>query len=213
MAEQYFQHEGQCDWNRKRLNKLVSILGAGWFPNKRILEVGCGHGQIGMELAERYGSDVTFTDGRSLHIDRIREKGFPAFVMDQDLPWTIGGQFDLIIHFGVLYHLDNWKQDIRCALTYAPLVCLETEIWGTDYPHFEHKKYETDTYDQAVNRIGTVMSAQCFEDVLTGLGANFTRYDDEDLDSGTMRYSWKGKQTPEFTTGQRRFWMIRKDIV
>jgi SAM-dependent methyltransferase len=208
--ENYFNHGPQTDWNLKRLTKLVEVLGGEeWLRGKKVLDVGCGHGENGKALRTS-GADVTFTDGREVHIGFLKEEGLDAFVMDQDKEWTVEGQFDLIVHWGVLYHLNNWKQDVKCALDHAPLVCLETEIWDTDEPTFEHKRGESDHYDQALNGTGTVLSAKCFEEYLTSLGATFTRFDDEDLDSHSMVYSWKEGSRPGFVMGQRRFWLIER---
>jgi hypothetical protein len=206
---QFFHHEGQRDWNTKRLNKLYSILGKEWFTGKSVLEVGCGHGENGKSLME-LGAHVTFTDGRPVHVNFLLQSGFDAYVMDQDQPWTIEGDYDLVLHWGVLYHTNDWRRDVKDALDRAPLVCLETEIWGSDDPNFEHKRDENcSLYDQALNGIGTIMSARCFEDYVTSLGVEFERYDDPSLDSGTMRYSWDAG-TNGFIIGQRRFWMLRK---
>ena len=70
---------------------------------------------------------------------------------------------------------------------------------------------EIDNYDQALNRTGTIMSAQCLENYLTSLGATFTRYDDEDVDAKPWGdYSWKSKNDGGFHQGQRRFWMVKR---
>lgn len=209
VKENYFHHEPQFDWNKKRVNKLLSILGDGWIAGKKVLEVGCGHGENGKALIAA-GAQVLFTDGRELHLDFLKKEGLNTFLMDQDKEWTIEGQFDLIVHWGVLYHLDNWKQDVKCALDRADLLCLETEIFDTDDPTFEQKKGEIDHYDQALNRTGTVLSGKCFENYITSLGATFVRYDEEVLDSHAMVYSWKDGSRPGFTIGQRRFWMIER---
>jgi hypothetical protein len=157
------------------------------------------------------GAHVTFTDGRAVHVDFLQSLGLNAMVMDQDKEWTVPGQFDLIVHWGVLYHLDNWRQDLKCALEHTTMMCLETEIVDSDDPLCERKVGEIDNYDQAVNRVGTIMSAQCLENYLTSLGATFVRYDDEDLDAKPWGdYSWKSKNDGGFHQGQRRFWMVTR---
>lgn len=208
--EDFFHHDGQRDWNITRLNKLISILGKEWFEGKRVLEVGCGHGEIGKALME-LGAYVTFTDGRQQAVDFLWEEGFDAYVMDQDKPWTIHGDYDLIVHWGVLYHLDDWRQDLREALDRAPLICLETEIYDSVDPSFEQKMDEPiDRYDQALNGKGTIMTANCLQDYLLSIGATSVRYDDPGLDAGPMKYSWRDGSINGFSRGQRRFWIVRR---
>jgi hypothetical protein len=122
------------------------------------------------------------------------------------------GGFDLILHWGVLYHLDDWRRDLKDALDRTSLLCLETEIWDSPDPTFEHKREESSKlYDQALNGIGTIMSASCIEGYLSSLGASVVRYQDADLNAGPMKYDWEEGSIPHgFSMGQRRFWMIRR---
>jgi SAM-dependent methyltransferase len=210
--DNYFNSPLQRSWNAARVKKLVSILGEEWFLNKNILEVGCGHGNNGKALIS-FGAKVTFTDGRQRFVDFLKAEGFNAYVMDQDKEWSLSGNYDLIIHWGVLYHLDNWKQDLKCALDRAPLLCLESEIHGSPDPLFEKKNDEIDHYDQALNRVGTLVSAKHLENYIESLGATFVRYDDEKLNAHPVaNYSWKEEDRPGFQSGQRRFWMIRRSL-
>ena len=105
----FFNHQGQTKWNLTRLNKLGHILTPDWFNGKSIIEVAAGHGVNGRALITM-GAEVTFTDGRPYHVNFLKTLGLNAHVMDQDQPWTIHRQFDLIVHWGVLYHLKNWRR-------------------------------------------------------------------------------------------------------
>jgi 2-polyprenyl-3-methyl-5-hydroxy-6-metoxy-1,4-benzoquinol methylase len=99
MIYNLFQNNIQFEWNTKRLNKLVSLLGPRWFAGKKILEVGAGHGSTGKSLLW-LGAHVVFTDARSVHVNHLKSCGLDAHIMDQDSEWTIQGPFDLIIHWG-----------------------------------------------------------------------------------------------------------------
>lgn len=203
-----------ANWTLVRTKKLISILGKNWFPGKSILDVGCGHGNNGKRLAA-LGARVTFTDGRPQYVLDIQREGFPAFVMDNDKEWTVAGPFDLIIHWGLLYHLNDWKRDLRCALERTPLLCLETTIASSANDAYEQKTTEgpegNHQRDNALNGIGTILSAAHVETYLTSLGCTFTRYDDEDLDkSGQHRYAWKESDTEGYEYGHRRFWFIKR---
>lgn len=206
----YFGSHLQKEWNDARTKKLISILGTEWFPGKRILEVGCGHGDNGKVL-EELGAHLTFTDGRALHIDVLKSEGYEAFVMDQDAPWTIEGTFDLIVHWGVSYHLENWKQDLECALQHTSLLCFETEVRDTeDSAYVETVEEQREHYDQALNGKGSRLSPNHLEAFFTSLGATFVRHDDPALNAGYMNYSWEAKNNSHFSTGQRRFWMVSR---
>jgi SAM-dependent methyltransferase len=208
--EEYFDHYTVDLWNLARLNKLVEILGDEWFEGKRILEVGCGHGKNGLAL-KQLGSDVVFTDGRQFFVDFLKNDGHEAYVVDHDNPWTVPGEFDLVVHWGLMYHLNNWKQDLQCALDHAPMLCLETEVADVADPRFEFKMDEPDVYDQAMNHVGTIVSANCLETYVTSLGASHMRYDSVDLNvDATHYYDWPDTNSGFFRQGQRRYWLIRR---
>lgn len=210
-----FNHGGQQTWNQSRLTFVLNYFGADWFEGKSVLEVAAGHGQIGDALAN-LGSRVISTDARAVHVDAIKERGRIAYIMNQEEPWTIDGYFDLIIHWGVLYHLDHWKEDLREALLRTKMLCLETEIFPSDDPTFEHKRDEPSTqYDQSFSGKGTQPSAEHVEAWLVENGASYMRYDLPELNAGPMQYDWDLKQYMEKgvpgQTVPRRFWMIRSD--
>lgn len=215
----YFANTFQNEWNEKRLKFIKRFYGEYWFPKKRILEVACGRGFFGREF-KKLGAEVTFTDARSLFVDDLVENGFTAQVMDQDKLWPFAkGSFDLIIHFGVLYHLDNWKQDLKCAVETSPLVFLETETIDSLDPTYEKKikelpeDYGNDAYDQSFNIVATKFSDTHVEAYLTELGVTFDRYDEQALDVlPTFMYSWKHGELDgsdyHRNTIRRRMWLI-----
>ena len=210
----FFANGFQQEWNEKRLKFILGIWGKDWFPGKRILEVACGRGFFGQEF-KKLGAEVVFTDARQMFVDELVNNGYTAQVMDQDKPWNVTGPFDLVIHFGVLYHLDDWKQDLRCAIETAPLVLLETEATDSLDPTYEQKIREGDHYDQAFNFNATRFSDTHVEAFLTELGVPFTRYDDPAIDVlPIFVYSWKHGVVdgPGYhgNSIRRRMWLIGK---
>jgi len=216
--EDFFQHETCMPWNMARVAQLERALGKDWFPGKRVLDVGCGHGNNGRLIAQ-LGAEVVFTDGRQFFVDFMRDDGFEAYLIDHDFEWTVPGHFDLVVHWGLLYHLNNWRQDLACALKVAPMLCLETEISDHADPSVEFKVNDPDTYDQAVNRIGSVMSANCLQGYVESLDDSITwkRYDVDELNiplgsnDGTHFYNWTESNSGNFRQGQRRFWIFQKN--
>lgn len=207
-------HSDYNQWRVKRVQKIEQILGKDWFQKKTVHELGCGFGNIG-KYFKTLGADVTFSDAR-LHIPEAK-------IIDQDYSWALETPVDLIIHFGVLYHLRNWKQDLECTVQNCKQFFLETVVADTTDPLFEHVLQEEEEGGQnAYNGAGTVMSAENVERVLTKLGCKFTRYDDEDLSIPNKRlyqYHWtasnniQGYETANTFEdrplyGGRRFWLV-----
>lgn len=209
-------------WRETRVKKLVSLFSPEWFKGKRILELACAYGNIGLYL-KQLGANVTFADARQEHLDVVRTKDSTANTMliDQDLNWNIGQRFDMVIHFGVLYHLDNWQQDLASVIQHTNLVVLESAVADTS-DDFEVKIAEEPEGGQnAYNTIGTMPSAKRIENCLTRLGCSFRRYDDTDLNTRRYFYDWQVKEQnltglsvksfedlPVY--GGRRFWVIKK---
>lgn len=205
----YFTGHPQKQWNDNRLKKLYEILGEEWFVGKRILEVASGHGDNGAALVDK-GASVLFTDAREIFVNFLKEEGLEAKVLDLDGAWLLDEKFDLIIHWGLLYHLDKWKESLVAALDHSPLICLETIVDVSEDSTFELKRKE-DGYDQAFSGTGTIMSVQHLESFLASLGATFVRYDDLSLNaSGCADYTWLPGDPKVDVNWRRRFWMVRR---
>lgn len=210
-------------WRINRVCKVEKILGTDWFVGKTVHELGCGYGRIGAYF-NGLGANVTASDARQSHIDFVKEKySIETFLIDQDQIWNLERPVDLIIHFGVLYHLKNWKEDLRSTARNSKQFFLETVVADTDDPFFEHTLFEEDEGGQnAYNGIGTVMSAANVERVLNDIGCTFVRYDDEDLSTPNKKlyqYHWtvsnniQGYETAKTFEdkplyGGRRFWLV-----
>lgn len=210
----YFKNEVQDDWNRKRLSKILSIFGEDWFRDKKVLEVACGRGFFGRELS-KLGAIVTFTDARQLFVDALVYDGYTALVMDQDQDWNLTSTFDLVIHFGVLYHLDDWKKDLKFSIATAPIVLLESEVVDKINPTYEKKVQEEDEYDQAFNRTATKFSDCHVEEYLKELGVHVENQSDTSIDCCPhFIYSWEHGQEEggnfHKNTLRRRMWIIRR---
>lgn len=211
--EEIEKFEGHYDaWRTSRIRKIESLYGKEFFRGKSLLELGCGLGHVGLYFRS-LGADVTFADGRSEYIEDIKSR-YPevsTLVLDQDKNWFILKRFDIVIHWGVLYHLNNWQRDLRCALAHAPLLFLETEVCDSDDPTFEIKVDEpAEGYDQALHRTGSRPSAPMIEEHLAALSAAFIRFDDSRINADIHRYDWQIKNTKTWEHGLRRFWLVKR---
>jgi hypothetical protein len=209
------------EWTNKRVNRIVDIFGASWFNDKTVLELGAAHGDIGIELL-KLGADVTFSDARYEHLnsigDKLNEFAFmpKTQLIDQNKPYEMGKKFDLVLHLGVLYHIENWKQDLECALNHTNTMILETLVSPskvTDHPIYGTYKCKSPNLTQ-----------ELIEGHLTDLGCKFIRYDTAELDSvgqwlqpdikNNHFYSWNENwipikhPNPKDMNHYRRFWLV-----
>jgi len=202
-------------WRQVRIKKLVSILGEDWFKGKKILEVACGWGHIGQSLAQK-GAIITFTTCHEGDVPKIKEYNDTdanIFIIDHENKWKLDIEFDLVIHWGLLYHLDKWEQDLDIAISHTKeYLCLESEVSDSLDPHFEIKVEER-WPNGSFHNLGTRPSPSNIERVLEKNGMKFTRYDDTDLNVAYHKYNWRHGTIPNSwgTGGYRRFWMAKKE--
>ena len=204
------------DWRIKRVNFIEKLYGKQFFKDKTILELGCGHGHIGRYLQNQLGAKVTFADGRQGHLDTLKEvmPNAETICFDQNNPWDLNRTFDIILHWGVLYHLDNWKQDLESTSKHGNLIFLESEVCDSEDPEFEIKLEQVDGYDQDLGKFSTRMSSAAVEEKLIDLEFLYNRFDNADLNSGFHCYDWvcdiNTNKPVRYTKGQRRFWIAEQ---
>ena len=160
------------EWKNKRVNKIENIFGRDWFCGKSVLELGAAHGDIGLHFL-KLGADVLFADIRIEHLRTINQKLFElnhspkTIVLDQNKRYDLDRKFDLILHTGVLNHLDDWRQDLECAINHTNLMILESMV--------------------SVKNYVSNFSQEDVENHLSDLGCKFFRFDTSDLNTD---WSW-----------------------
>lgn len=201
------------DWRVKRINFIEKLYGKSFFRDTTILELGCGHGHIGRYLQNQLGARVTFADSRLEHLDVIKGvmPNADTVCFDQNSPWDLGRKFDLIIHWGVLYHLDNWRQDLECAVNHSSMIFLESEVCDSEDFEFEIKLPAVEGYDQDCGEYSTRPSAAAIEDKLIECNLLYRRFDSPELNSEFHCYDWESTNSNKWTQGQRRFWIVSND--
>jgi hypothetical protein len=203
------------DWNQKRLDKIIKIFGKNWFFSKKILELGACHGNVGLELI-KLGALVYFTDARQENLNRIKEKNIR--VLDQNYPYDLKMKFDLIIHMGVLNHLENWKQDLKCALSHSDKMILESLVLGKKQKDYCLDDNKNNLKYSSFNSKNSYFTQESVEKEIKKIGFNFIRMDDKNLNSYSntlnLIYDWTYEEENnnfKIPTMKRRMWLVTKN--
>lgn len=213
-------HPSYVDWRARRITKILEIYGLDYFKGKRILELGCGHGDIGAFFAE-LGADVVCLDGRAQNVNfaRLKHRKIPNLKFEQfnlENDFSHVGKFDLVINFGLIYHLKNVEDHLRCCFSTADDVVLETVVLdSTDPSRIVFCDEKKDVDEEALEGVGSRPSPHFIERIAEENGFACTRYFTRDLNSGdTFSYDWKhrnnerGAGSRDFSL--RRFWRFTK---
>ncbi|MFZ5830269.1 MAG: class I SAM-dependent methyltransferase [Planctomycetota bacterium] len=198
------------EWRRKRVDAIVGHYGAEFFPGKRVLELGCGYGDIGAELA-RLGAEVTCCDSRQEHLDVVRERHphLRTIRADLDHEWPLSEPVDLVLHMGLLYHLRAPEPSLRRASAWTRALVLESEVCDSTDPRLVINTIESG-YDQAYGSHGCRPSTGCIEQILESCGFRFVRLRDASCNSGIHTYDWQELNTGGWRHGLRRMWFAER---
>jgi SAM-dependent methyltransferase len=197
--------------------KIQQIFGIDYWKGLNVLELGCGLGDTGRKF-ESWGANVTYAEGRLEHVEHMQKimPNAEIIQLDNDEPWDLKRKFDCIIHWGLIYHIKNWKQDLRCVFKHTSLLLLEGEVLDSDDPNLAVLKQENHLhYDQALNGYGAYLTANNIEMEFSRLKVSYKRYDDQDLTvsyngKDIYRYNWKITNTGEHRPKNRRFWVAQR---
>ena len=217
------------EWRLKRVLKLEQSFGIEWFKSKKILELGCAFGNVGLHL-KSLGAEVTFSDARQEVLDIVYEKdnNIKTVLIDQDKHWNLNEKYDLIIHFGILYNLDNWQQDLITSIKHCEYLALESAVSKfNDDIEFKIKDYKyTHEYHGPFNKVGTLVSAQKIENIFKDNNCKFVRFDHKSLNTDGFIYDWQETNqssqckknmiinhwADKKYCGGRRFWIAKSKV-
>jgi Methyltransferase domain len=199
-----------------RLANLFAHVDLERWRGMRILEVGAGLGHLGDAFAQ-LGFDVTSTDGRPEHVDAMRARGREAFVLDLD---TTGvdevGDYDVILAFGVLYHLAQPEKFLRSCGNGSQVLLLETAVCDAAEPvvRWVSEAGGWRGQDQALSGQGCRPSPAWVEEICTEAGFDSVR----DISSGLGNwvigaYDWEPRNTGDWRhdgINLRKMWVCEK---
>jgi len=200
-------------WREKRVTEIIRYFGPLWFRGKKLLEVGCGYGEIGLSF-EALGAEVHYSDARQEHLDVILKHRPYAHVIKADInnEWPFDIEYDLILHLGVLYHLDDIDYSLSKLMHSAKHAVLETEVSDSISEELVVKVIEdSESYDQSTTGVGSRPSPAYIEKQLKKLGANkLVKLESKSCDSTFHQYSWPLSNTGRWEHGLRALWFIEK---
>lgn len=200
-------------WRAKRIVAIVEEYGEGWFKGKKILELGCGYGDIGYVLST-LGAEVVYAEGRKEHCDYLRERFSDSRVyqvnLENEWPFAKDEKFDMILHLGLLYHLQDYHFSLKKCSEHTDNLVLETEVCDSDEDFVLRIEENKDQYDQSLIAAGSRPSALHVENILSAYGyKNITRIRDARCNANFHTYDWNVTNTRDWKSGMRRFWFVK----
>ncbi|HEV8529692.1 MAG TPA: methyltransferase domain-containing protein [Actinomycetes bacterium] len=200
-----------------RLLNLFAHVDVERWRGLRVLEVGAGLGHLGDAFVQ-LGFDVTSTDGRSEHVEEMKRRGRQAFVLDLESTGVDEvGEFDLILAFGVLYHLARPNEFLRSCGKRAKVLLLETVVcdrkdpvieWVTEPGGWRGK-------DQALHARACRPSPAWVEKACRGAGFASIRDISSPIGNWVIgSFDWEPQDTGETRRGTanlRKMWVCEKE--
>lgn len=199
------------EWRQRRIDAIRAYYGDAFFSGRTLLELGAGYGDIGAAFAA-LGAQVTCCDARPDHLRVVRERwpGIATVEADLNHEWPFR-HVDVILHLGLLYHLEPAHRSLRWSCRSARHLVLETEVCDSADPAMVLRADE-DGYDQAITGVGCRPSGARIERVLREESMWFARVADGRCNSGIHVYDWPVTGSGAAEHGRRRFWFARKDL-
>ena len=162
------------DWQVNRINFILSKYPADFFKGKRILELGAYNGYIGAYFSA-LGAEVHCVEGRQENVDKIK-KDYPNVTVEcADLDTSIWnfGKWDIIINFGLVYHLENFhKEHLINCINNCDLMFFESVIYDSFKPELYFRNENGD--DQSLTNKGGTPSTSYVENIFKELGTEYT---------------------------------------
>lgn len=197
------------DWQNSRLNTINKFLSIDFFKNKSVHELGCGCGYFGNKAYLQGATSVTCSDAR-IEYENMIDKNLKFKKVDCDGPIDID-PVDVIIHFGVLYHIKKVSEHINSLSNLTKYIILESEV--CDDNNYNIINVNENGYDQAYNGIESRPSQSYIEEELTKANFNYKCIKDSMLNTSNHIYDWEPINDKSYCNGKRRFWICWKNNI
>ncbi len=217
-----FDGEIYKTWRQRRLDFLCKIfpqINSGLSSEMSVIEFGAAFGAVAISLSDKVAT-ISVCEGRDVNYEKLKARvaQYPQitpYQLDNDTNWEhfCGRyEYDLAIHWGLLYHLSNWQRDLRLACRCARALCLETEVVDSSDPSCEIWRYESGA-DQALHGVGTIPAWGAIEQIFHEEGMSFRRFDAPELNTDIYKYDWEstdsGRAAENMSGGLRRFYLAK----
>ena len=199
------------DWRNSRMDGVKKYILPDYFKSKTMLELGCGHADIGNMFYE-LGGIVTSSDVRKEHLEIANQKypNIKTLLIDGNND-SIDEKYDIIVHWGLLYHLNEIEIHLEKVSQKCDVLLLESEVSDSDDNRF-FQLINENGYDQAYNTKGIRPSPSYVEYLLEKNGFQFKLVKDPILNSGFHYYDWDITNSKDWKWGLRRFWICWKNV-
>jgi hypothetical protein len=197
------------NWQQNRINFILSKYPVEFFKNKKILELGSYNGYISNYFKE-LGSDVLVVEGRQENCDIIKSD-YPDINVecyDLDTPDWKFGKWDIIINFGLYYHLEKFHEEhmINC-INNCNIMFFESVIFDSDKSEifFDNEIGQ----DQSLSNVGGTPTRSYVENIFKKLNVDFEYHPDGLINGDSHIYNWAESNSNELCRTCRRFWIVK----
>lgn len=198
------------DWQQNRINFILSKYPKEFFKDKTILEVGAYNGYIGSYFAS-LGAKVHCLEGRIENVINIKNDypNVTAEVANMDTDNWIWGKWDIIINFGLYYHLEKYhKEHLKNCIDNSDLMFFESVIYDSKDSEIYFRNEIGN--DQSLTQIGGTPSTSFIENIFIENNLSFTKYKESSLNNFEHKYDWPDTGFKVFNQFHRRFWIVNK---
>ena len=202
------------DWQKNRINFILSLYPKEFFLGKRILELGSFNGYIGAYF-QSLGAHVHCLEGRTENVVNIINDypNITAEVANLDTNEWIWGKWDIIINFGLYYHLEKYhKEHLINCISNCNLMFFETVIYDSKQSEIYFRSEPNDKFlDQSLSQIGGTPSTSFVENIFNNSDCFYQKYTSTELNGGLHLYDWNDTGIGYYSEYYRRFWVVKND--